>query len=224
MLHTFRNAQGLSVMLTLTYPAEFPMDGRLVKRHWHNFRTWLVRKHGRCGVWFMEFQERGAPHFHVFLDAGVDKQEVSRKWYAIVGSEDPKHLVAGTRVEQLREQHAAPAYAAKYAAKAKQKAVPEGFQEVGRFWGTFGDLDLEPLHEARTAEQLVVDTATGEIEPDQAVRAIRVARGLINARRRERGQRRFRDNGRSGFTGYDIGPAMLYYAQKTGMLPGSETG
>jgi hypothetical protein len=212
MIFTFRNCEDLKVMLTLTYPREFPMDGRLVKRHWHNMRTWLVRQ-GIKGAWFLEFQKRGAPHFHVFLNARVEASQVSQRWYEIVGSEDLNHLLAGTRIEMLREQHAASAYAAKYASKVEQKEPPEGFTDVGRFWGTFGDLDVSPVevHEYMSHERFV-DVATGEVVPNPGIQTARFARRLMSVRRKARGLGPFRENGRTGFTAYNMSkPAMTFF-------------
>jgi len=211
MLFTFRNVVGLRVLLTLTYPGEFPTDGRLVKSHWANMRRWLAHR-GVAGAWFMEFQERGAPHYHVFLTGEVPKEEVAAAWYRIVGSGDERHLRAGTRIEALRELHAAGAYAAKYLKKQEQKEVPECFQNVGRFWGLFGGLSVEPVAQVDNQERL--DTSTGEVRPGLAVPAARVMRGLVNARRRAAGRPKFRDGGRQGFTGYGCGPAMADYLRR----------
>jgi hypothetical protein len=203
MMFTFRNCEELTVMLTLTYPGAFPMDGRLVKRHWHNMRTWLVRE-GIKGAWFLEFQKRGAPHFHVFLSNRVHKGKVAQRWYEIVASQDLRHLLAGTRIELLREKHAASAYAAKYASKVEQKEPPEGFTDVGRFWGTFGGLDVSPLEVYDyMPQERFVEVSTGQIVASPAVQAARFSRRLMNVRRKARGLPPFRDNGRTTFTFYD---------------------
>ena len=94
----------------------------------------LVRL-GVCGVMVLEFQERGAPHFHLlYNDVELDKKAVSLAWYRIVDSGDEKHLKAGTSVEHLRNQHAAESYVSKYLhsymAKFDQKGVPEEYQSV----------------------------------------------------------------------------------------------
>lgn len=63
--------------LTLTYPAAFPNDGRVVKRDLHTFLRWVQRMN-ECEkepgvkwniryVWVLEFQERGAPHIHLLV-------------------------------------------------------------------------------------------------------------------------------------------------------------
>jgi hypothetical protein len=180
-----RNAEvSLPVMVTLTYPAEYPTSGRVVKRHLHAFENWC-RRRGVGGVWFLEFQDRGAPHLHLLVTRGLPPLEVSAAWYRIVASGDERHLRVGTRVEPMHSPFAW-VYAAKYGAKAEQKDVPESFRDVGRFWGAWG--------EARTApESFIVNR--------QAVRTMRRA---YVAERRSWGPRwgRWRDRGRAGFRAY----------------------
>ena len=168
----------------------------------------------------MEFQRRGAPHLHVFLTGPVPKEKVAAAWNRIAGQGDADHLKAGTRIEAMREKHLAAAYAAKYASKAEQKDVPEEFQNVGRFWGLFGGLRVEPVGQVQTVQQLEIDADSGEIVEGsytkEALQAARVMRGLVNARRRAAGLPRFKDSGRCGFTGYGCGPAMARYLEKSG--------
>jgi len=87
----------------------------------------------------MEFQERGAPHFHIFGTWFPDKDVVATIWYNIVNSDDKRHLAAGTRVEFFKHGRAGmSSYASKYALKQEQKTVPENYQNCGRFWGVYG--------------------------------------------------------------------------------------
>ena len=191
LLFNARNFPGLAVMVTLTYPAEFPVGGRVVMDHWRRMRQWFHRQGHSTGLWFKEFQARGAPHFHIFLTGRVDKSAVATAWYAIVGSDDPRHLYAGTRTEALRNLDAAGAYAAKYAAKSLQKDVPDGFANVGRFWGMWGKPEI---------------CRTELIRGRQAASVVRIIRrGYQNRRKAWKCRRRFRDNGRSGFTGWETG-------------------
>lgn len=137
-------------MITLTYPKEFPCDGKDVKKHLNAFLVWCRRRFARPSyVWFLEFQKRGAPHIHVLLDWPMPQTkaarclmygEVSQKWYAIVGSADPRHLRAGTRCEHIRKVDGAARYCLKYCYKMKQKCVPQAFRNVGRFWGCSRDV------------------------------------------------------------------------------------
>lgn len=190
LLFTARNFPSLAVMLTLTYPREFPADGRLVKNHWRRMRQWLVRQGCPVGLWFLEFQNRGAPHFHVFIPSHVDKVKVAEAWFRIVGSGDERHLLAGTRVERLRMPHAAGSYAAKYAAKSAQKEVPENYENVGRFWGTWGSPEI--------AEKIVLPHGDGA----RIVRVLRLA--YRKERQGWRFARKFKDKGRAGFTAWEI--------------------
>ena len=156
-----------SMFGTLTYPADYPTNGREVKRHLQNFIKRLRRRcyktmrpdeYGTWSVfWFLEFQARGAPHFHFFCThspvptkANLQHRpetpiELARKWlakawYECVESGDPKHLGAGTQLDYFRTSRAGTiSYASKYARKQQQKQVPEEFEEIGRFWGVSGN-------------------------------------------------------------------------------------
>jgi len=121
----------------LTYPAEFPTDGSIVRAHRNRFLIYLRRKYPLIHfLWALEFQERGAPHIHLLVDQFINLQWLSETWYQIVGSGDEKHLRAGTRVEYLRgREHGASYLATSYTGKKAQKEVPVEYQNVGRFWG-----------------------------------------------------------------------------------------
>lgn len=126
--------------LTLTYPGDsfnyHPSDlnGPTIKKHINAFCQFLRRKK-IAYVWILEFQERGAPHFHFLLSGFVDKTKVAKQWYSVVGSGDPRHLAAGTRVESVKNPDMVGAYMGSYMSKLDQKTVPAGFVRVGRFWG-----------------------------------------------------------------------------------------
>ena len=128
------------VVLTLTFPTWFPTNGKIIKKMLRKFLNHLLKHFdGLEYLWFCEFQERGAPHFHVLLSCKEYSVEfahwVAFEWFMIVGSRDWEHLKTGTRTEKIREQEGGKRYAVKYGAKMKQKEVPEGFENVGRFWG-----------------------------------------------------------------------------------------
>lgn len=131
-----RNTRDLwHTALTLTYPGQYPRDGREVKRHINAFCQWL-RRQKIAYVWILEFQRRGAPHFHFMLTADfLAWRDVREAWHAIAGAGDPRHLVAGTRIQGLKDADHAAAYLAEYGAKLEQKIVPDEYRNVGRFWG-----------------------------------------------------------------------------------------
>jgi len=132
-------SEKFKVMVTLTYPAEYRglLDGKTSKKHLHRFIDWLQVKLGKELVyaWVLEFQKNGNPHYHLLLSHQVEWKDVAFEWFKIVGSGLEKHLEAGTRVEAILSGLACSDYVGRYLGKVKQKDVPEGFQNVGRFWG-----------------------------------------------------------------------------------------
>lgn len=149
-------------MITFTYPKEFPSDGETVKRNWHDLLVWLRREFQAPNyLWFLEFQHRGAPHFHLLIDWPMPKAReqvkgvrfrVASTWYRIVGSHDPKHLAACTRTDVLRSSDGGAKYAVKYALKMYQKLVPVGYENVGRFWGCSRAVIPSPVSIVRCTE------------------------------------------------------------------------
>jgi len=122
---------------TLTYPQQFPTDGREVKRHWKAF----IERLRRIGylqteslVWWLEFQQRGAPHFHFLATRYIDYRWVAGAWAEITNG----NVRTCSSVEKLKHPESAGAYAAKYAAKREQKTAPPGFTDIGRWWGRSG--------------------------------------------------------------------------------------
>lgn len=138
---TFDNSSG-ALVITLTYPEHFP-SVEVSKRDLAAFRKRLLRMFPGCAaIVKLEFQERGAPHFHLFL-LGVPfiHHEVIAKIWADIcgytGEEYEKHLAAGTEVRRVYSRRQAISYIAKYLGKVEQCDV-EG---VGRFWSVFGDFE-----------------------------------------------------------------------------------
>ena len=127
---------------TLTYPAEWIWDTKLWKRHLKIFSQRFLRRWIGAGfIWKLEFQQRGAPHFHPFVWGISDselrefRQWLSEVWNAVAGNGESNHLLAGTRVEQMRNPGAAIRYVSGYAAKTDQTRPGE---KVGRYWGVVG--------------------------------------------------------------------------------------
>jgi hypothetical protein len=159
-------------MVTITYPKEYSSDGKKVKRDLNRILTAMRQKFaGIKYLWFLEFQRRGAPHFHILTDYQVPEplhewkrkgrhsrnyvgnidlhNWLSRRWYKIAGHGDEKHLKAGSSWEVLIDADAGAKYAAKYAGKMEQKSVPEEYQDVGRFWATGYGVKAEPMKSVR---------------------------------------------------------------------------
>lgn len=135
----------LPTFVTLTYPADWPSSPREWKRHLDVFQKRLRRRFPQCsGIWKLEPQRRGAPHFHLLIWSADFVQLLrwcSQAWYEVVDSGDEKHLRAGVRVESIRSWRGVKSYAAKYLGKVVTRADesddnPWAFP--GRWWGMFG--------------------------------------------------------------------------------------
>jgi hypothetical protein len=78
-----RDALGQALFLTLTYPGEFPApdDHAVYKNHLRVFNQALARAFGASGLWKLEFQTRGAAHFHLIV-FGLNGQDIEalREW------------------------------------------------------------------------------------------------------------------------------------------------
>lgn len=79
-------------MLTLTYPKTYPVDGSVVKEDLRVFLQWVRRRYPTEYLWFLEFQERGAPHLHVLLEISEItprmRADVGLKWTELIALSD----------------------------------------------------------------------------------------------------------------------------------------
>jgi hypothetical protein len=169
-----RSALALAHVVTLTYPAEFPApdDHQVYKRHLHTFQQALRRRWAECsGVWKLEFQKRGAAHYHLIL-FGLEAASIEEirawfreSWYRIAHKGDKNEGVAGTQVDTVKSAGGIMSYLAKYLSKGDQ-TMPGNF--TGRYWGKHNEKDL-PLAE-------ITET---EVSAEQANRIRRVARRKV---------------------------------------------
>jgi hypothetical protein len=239
---------GTPSMVTLTYPADWKglaPDVATAKRHLgafrrryqEKFRTTYVpvppelhrkgrRWHVRVvepvhALWKMEFQRRGAPHFHLLLplplgiDLGAFRAWCRQAWSDVVFSDadrrghawDPldrmNHEAAGANVD-MREgaRMNSPERIAAYFVKREsfalgkeyQHAVPAQYAEgVGRFWGIWG---------------LGRPSSAVQVEVEDFVKA----RRLVRRYARSRGLRRVARGGRLQGCWITVpdGPAFAY--------------
>lgn len=100
-------------------------------------------------IWFLEFQRRGAPHFHVLLSIlpyTAIREELAHRWSKLVGKDaEERYKVYKVHKhprtwEEIRHIGGAERYIAKYAAKQNQKKVPDWYKGVGRFWAASRDV------------------------------------------------------------------------------------
>lgn len=155
----------LPAFVTLTFPASYPTAQR-AKRDLDTFIKRLVRRFPDvAGVWKLEPQRRGAPHFHLLI-WGTSYPEllafVPDAWYQVVGSSDPNHLKwhkgeLGNKpcVQQVESQRGVFWYASKY----MSKQVGQTFSSWGRWWGVFhrGKLPLGQVVNVEVTEQKAVE-------------------------------------------------------------------
>jgi hypothetical protein len=125
-----------SLLVTLTYPRTYSMESSIYKRHFKRFRERLTATFpAAAAVWKLEFQKRGAPHYHLLI-VGLPflaRQWLAKAWYEVVGSSDIRHLHAGTQVVRCNSPEKACRYAAKYVAKVSDS--PSAPEFTGRIWG-----------------------------------------------------------------------------------------
>ena len=141
----------------MTYHNANP-DGRTCKKHLHAFLVALRRKYGRVGyLWILEFQSRKVAHFHLWLTLPQDTEGLheflASTWHRIAEPESEWHDTFHRRRKNfIQWSMQGGSYLCKYLEKEYQKAVPEGFTGLGRFWGA--SLNLVPPPDVLEASQV----------------------------------------------------------------------
>lgn len=129
------------LFVTLTYPRHYSED----PTDWHrDLEVWCKRLARKMpdvfGFWKLEFQKRGAPHFHLLLFGGPHdgprftafRSWVTSSWFEVVRSGDPLHRKAGTNVQRVKSVRQLVRYASKYIGKSEDDERQAG---IGRVWG-----------------------------------------------------------------------------------------
>ncbi len=139
---------GRPIFLTLTYPATYSNDYKDWKRDINVFFKRLYRFNPYLSaIWKLEFQKRGAPHYHIMIfNTDPFRRYINHKalstlialyWYEIVGSNDEKHLKAGINYQPVSTYKAVRGYISKYVAKEATEEEAEIMHKfVGRYYGT----------------------------------------------------------------------------------------
>jgi len=143
----------------LTYPGVWSDNPASWHQDMENLNDRLCRKYPWANIsiiWRMEPQQRGAPHFHLFI---FGLQFLPWQWVAATWAELTNGNPASCcRVERVRSWRGAMSYASKYLAKRADDDAGDGFTtstgtpmaEVGRHWGVMGRRHL-PVTWARYA-------------------------------------------------------------------------
>jgi hypothetical protein len=136
-----------AIFLTLTYPESYP-DPKQAKNDLRAFMERIRRRWPESsGIWRLEFQKRGAPHFHVVL-FGIRWLPFrwAKAWWADIIAEHVGETLPFVRVESIRSRRRLMNYVSKYVAKADDPERSDAFfnngaylhaGSVGRWWGVF---------------------------------------------------------------------------------------
>lgn len=146
------------VFVTLTSREVF--HPRQAKEYLRAFLKRLERRFPKIAlVWRLEYQERGAPHFHlvIYNVPYIDKEYIQECWGEIIGQERPF-----TRIESIKTYKHLVNYVSKYAGKVDSVGFNNGAylaahpgsayadQSAGRVWGWFNK-HLLPLADEEIA-------------------------------------------------------------------------
>lgn len=138
-----------AVFVTLTY-REFTEDFECWKSDIHRWVCSLRHRYPDvCGVWRLEFQSRGAAHFHLLLwgcvapDIEELERDMSRRWCRATRDLSPAHSEHGCKVIAVSDYRACAFYVSVYQSKDCQDRRDI---VTGRPWGVWGRcrLGLEP--------------------------------------------------------------------------------
>jgi len=151
------------IFITLTYEKDMT-NAQTAKAHLRSFIKRLQRLYQNrkmAFVWRMEFQERGAVHFHImaFDLPFTPKETIKSMWAQVIGGYDPF-----TRIEMIYSSKKTMNYVSKYVAKVDKPEIG-GFNpltylsayqqkhgdEIGIVWGIIGKQNL-PMAELVTIE------------------------------------------------------------------------
>jgi hypothetical protein len=186
----------LPTFITLTYHDVVPGPLVAKRKHLEQFRRALLVAYPHLyGLWKLEPQKRGAPHFHLIIYGCTPRLDwVVRTWHKIAGFGSEKHLRwhlgelgNGNRpcVERASSWRRVGAYLSKYFSKPVHG--PEWI-EFGRAWGQLGKLN-------RSRYVTMVEhegTIAGAEEYDRRTRKERIGknklRWVLKAAVREGGQ------------------------------------
>jgi hypothetical protein len=148
----------------------FESSGEKNGHSWRKVEVWAVDGKAHLDDQLRRIAARGVGAGKVEL-----REWVSLTWAAVVGSDDPRHVRAGTGCEQIKSRAGVMYYASKYVCKADTEAVGN----AGRFWG---------IHNVKFIPwaSLEVQCLSGP----QAIRFMRVAKRYIRACQRQRGHRK----------------------------------
>lgn len=213
----------LSSQFCCTYHDCWPIDGRQFKRHLNAFLTSARRAFPFLSyLWVAEFQTRGAPHAHVYLDLPAtdeNRHKLAEIWCRLVDKNDPQLLAFHRHPKNMIAwEMRSGSYLCKYLDKAHQKAIPDGFRNFGRWWGNSRGLVPDPdvITGGELQEDLPqVDEETGEIHDQDAVKFLIRTVGRHHERKNKRSWFRRTNRSTSSLMGAPIFRQALEYLERS---------
>lgn len=157
--------------LTLTYPLDYPHPQQAKNHH----RALLERIRRRwpqaSAIWRLEFQQRGAPHFHyLFFNLPWLPFKVLRRWWAEIIDHDQSEPLF-VRIEAVKSKRGVMYYASKYMSKTDGDADGGSalfnyvtYLHAGRVWGIFNKAFIPFAELVKAAIKQVTPVAFDEIK------------------------------------------------------------
>lgn len=140
------------MFLTLTYHNEYPTSPHAAKIDLANFLKSLLYHFPHIDyLWKLEYQERGAPHFHIIvffrhesisINPHMFQEEIIPLWLQQQGCGCNDCKLHSVRVDRVRSYRKCSYYVQKYISK---ESYDPGLEHTGRFWGKSQRLNIEPF-------------------------------------------------------------------------------
>lgn len=163
MLHSVRFET--AVLITLTYGKDYPECWKTWKANLKEWRRRTERLYGELrGIWRIELQERGAPHFHIlYLDFPfIPVATLQSLWYDIIHTPQELRFGNGLDLRAVRgstSHKQVMAYVSKYVGKVEKYDNWEVKPKIGRIWGHW-NLKEEPFLECELSQSECKEVAT----------------------------------------------------------------
>ncbi|MCP5005959.1 MAG: hypothetical protein GY941_18780 [Planctomycetes bacterium] len=128
-----------SKLITLTYHEKYEH----IKRDLKHFKQFLHRFDSNCsGIWRLEYQKRGTPHFHLLhFGRYIPHADIGAAWNRIADPTNVFHGKAGTEIRSCRDVNAVGPYLCKYLGKLEDhRAIHDAdgtYESMGRLWGVY---------------------------------------------------------------------------------------
>lgn len=144
----------MAIFITLTYGQSFPSPQQ-AKSHLRAFLERMRRAApGSSAIWRIEFQERGAPHFHLvcFNLPFYPKDDLAVDWLEVVGNKygdwsSGEVLPPFTRIERIHSRKKLFAYVSKYVAKLPNEEISSS-ASLSDDISVFGDYEQDSNSDA----------------------------------------------------------------------------